>query len=485
MKKGRKKILKTILMSFLFVLLLSANGMTSKAATPEAAIGKKNYTNFEDALKNVKNGQTITLKKNVKFKDTIAINRNVKFTLDLNKKTLTYTGEETGILLRRKVNMTIKNGTFKSADGRALNIGYQANVTIPSGTYQGSIYNTGTLTVKNGKFKDTISNYGTLVIKGGTFENTKDGGNLIYNDCGKKITISGGKFINRSLDSQGIYNYEGNITIKGGTFSTSGYYLIGNISKGKITISDGTFSSSNGLILYDTGKSLVIKGGKFTTTSSEYPLLWSSKKVTISGGTFTAKKAKPILVTKGTLVISGGTFKPYKNTAIIGVAGSGTEIVLKKGTFRNVKLIGDWYVEISSVKLTIDGAKIYADTDMDVFGRVNKLVMKDGLISSKNGLQVYELIMQGGTINMENNGISRDYSFSKTLVQMSGGKIYCKNSTAVNRVQKFTQTGGTIQTDAENTYAVTVSTIWGQEVEVKRIGGKIISKTAGYEINKY
>lgn len=484
MQKEKKKIFTTILMSFLFILLLSINGTTSKAATPEASIGTKNYTRLEDAVKKVKNGQTITLKKNVKLKDTIAINRNVKFTLDLNKKTLNYSGEEVGILLRRKVNITIKNGTFKSTDGTILNIGCQASVAISGGIYRGDIYNTGNLTVKGGKIRDVVNNYGKLTIKGGTFENTKGGDNLIYNGYNGNIAISGGKFVNHASDAAGLYIYEGKLTIKGGTFSTTGDSLIRNSYDGKVTILNGTFSSSNGLIFYDTGKTLTIKGGKFTTTSKEWPVLWSSQKVTISGGTFTQKQVNPILVSKGTLVVSGGTFKPYENCGIIGVAGLDTEIVLKKVTFRNVEVLGGWYVDMSTVNLTIDGAKIYADTDIDVFGYVQKLVMKDGLISQKNRLKTYTLIMNGGTINIENDGIGEDYSYSSIEVQMNGGKIYCKNNTAVNRVKKFVQTGGTIQTDAKETYAVTVSKNWGEKVTIKRTGGKIVSKTAGFEIDK-
>lgn len=84
---------------------------------------------------------------------------------------------------------------------------------------------------------------------------------------------------------------------------------------------------------------------------------------------------------------------------------------------------------------------------------------------------------------MENNGIGEGSQSSNTSVQISGGKIYCKNDTAVKWVYQFTQTGGTIQTDAENTYAVRLSSVKGNKC--KRTGGKIISKTAGYEINKY
>lgn len=212
MRKETRKIAGTIIMSLLFVVLLSINGIQVNAATPEASIGKKNYATLQQAINKVKTGQTIKLKKNVKLSgDNYLVIDGKRFTLDLNKKTISYTGENDACHIKNGANVTVKNGTLK----------------VNGQDREAFFYNEATLTLNNVNCKGSIFNEGRrgeYTFWGHTEPATSRGNCL----------IEGGDF------TEPIYNY-GYMKIKNGKFTSNTNCIV--IKNGTLTIEDGSFKA--------------------------------------------------------------------------------------------------------------------------------------------------------------------------------------------------------------------------------------------------
>lgn len=366
---------------FTCILLLTAMlGMTSFAAASQktaAAIGSKQYTSLDAAVKAVKKGQTIKVTKNITTSDTLAINKSkVSFTIDFGKKTYKYTGKDYAIRLN-KGNVTIKNAKMTVSTGKALYVKSGASATVSSGTFTGNgnsstwdkimdrglFYNCGTLTVKGGTIKAgknaAVHNKGTLKVTGGTFSSSLplkdnsypvDSGALLLNYKEKgKITVSGGTFTANvnvffnggsltikggtftSAKGSALWNTHAAVTISGGTFVSKGDWATvlntsDDLGKGKITIKKGTFTAAN-MVLESWGSStMTINGGTFKTTSTYDPggkrpvmLAFNTSRITVNGGTFTGKKTYLYYQDKKASVkLNGGKFNTkYKRKSTV------------------------------------------------------------------------------------------------------------------------------------------------------------------------
>lgn len=352
-----KKTKKITMLILLTMLLVGVFGTTASArSSTVATIGSKNYTSLEAALKKVKNGQTIVLKKNLTYKKQIKVNRNVKFTLNLNKKSITFPkgAKDSACICIYKGTVTVKNGKVTnknySTNGFTFEVVKGAKLIVSSGTYSGTIGNDGTISIKGGTFKTsgyfTIANYGTLSITGGTFNQTHkfdskkgesaNGAILVNFDAARKVTINGGTFTSNALI---IASDTGRINIKKGTFTsknagnlylggsakvtvTGGTWTVKNDwgaayvhDKAALTIQGGTFKSQWSLLeTYDDTAVIKITGGKFTTTTSNVPMIVCfNGKTTLTGGTFTGKKTwgywiDPANASTSKVKISGAKF---------------------------------------------------------------------------------------------------------------------------------------------------------------------------------
>lgn len=318
----RKK--KSIMLSLLFALLLTFMlGTTSLAATKSttvATIGKKQYTTLAKAVSAVKKGQTITVVKNITTAQSLEIKKNgVTFTIDFGGHTYKCTHKSKYAIFISGGKVTIKNAKMSS---RALfKITSKGKLTINGGTYktQAPVSNSGDMTIQKGTFNRTsysdnysegysslITNYGPtgkLTIKGGTFN--ANGRAAILNSG--TLKISDGKFTAKEIASMQVLweswgyvgllrnygdgNKGGTIEITGGTFN-SPFTVIANVN-GNVTIKGGTFTADQRALLHTIEGSVKISKGTFISlASSKYAMLylWNGK-TTITGGTFTGKKA--------------------------------------------------------------------------------------------------------------------------------------------------------------------------------------------------
>lgn len=351
-----KKMKKGFLIALFFTLLFSIN--VSASAKTVASIGNKNYSSMQQAIKAVKNGQTIKLKANVK---DVRINRKVKFTLNLNKHKITESQRLIGAIDINKATVTLKNGTVK---GR-IYVQKQGNLTLAGGTYSGDIINSGKLTVKKGT---TVSN----------------NGNVLVNEKSGTMKISGGTFKGKAQDAPCISN-SGKLTITGGAFSATGYArVIHNGEKGNVSIKSGTFYSQQGEALINWAK---------TSTA------------TISGGTFWAKKGLTVVANSGKLTMNGGTIKSTITqlpSLYMGSQGGALDCrtnsttVIKKGTISS-KMREAVHVYAGAVKFQLSGgsvkctsperAALYVDTPKSTVS-INESCITS---AEKNGNKIFYL----------------------------------------------------------------------------------------------
>lgn len=387
--KNKRKLTLLLLAAMLLTMLL---GTTASAKSSTAAtIGSEKYTSLEAALKKVKNGQTIVLKKNVTYTKPLTISRNVTFTLNLNKKTITFknTGKSSNSIGLKisKGNVTIKNGTLKesNADSTLLYVNKNASVTIASGTYTGPVTNLGKLTITKGTFKTTaamekskagnflITNRGTLTVNGGTFT-TKRLYLLGNGGSSAELTVNGGTFrqtrtynsdIEKPETSNGsmIYNYQinakgGAVIINGGKFTSGVPVLLA--SCGTVHVQKGTLTAKEGATMALTGNAkATVSGGTWSISSCWANILLRDKsRVEVSSGTFKSECTSVESYDNSTCKISNGKFTTTltdtENVAMLYLTGR-SKITVTGGTFTGKKTCA--YTKDPDATIKISGAK--------------------------------------------------------------------------------------------------------------------------------
>ena len=167
--KGTKflAVLAVLAMAFAaFAIVSDTDSADATSETDVAAIGTVEYDSLVDAIKAVKNGETITLQKDVAAgvgiglfvqtddsykiydnsstaadkKDAIALKVGESFTIDLNGKTYTVADVPVGSTgtvsqafhLEKGLTITIKNGTIESGSTFAGKMLFQTTVTSHS-----------------------------------------------------------------------------------------------------------------------------------------------------------------------------------------------------------------------------------------------------------------------------------------------------------------------------------------------------------------
>lgn len=197
------------------------------------------------------------------------IGNNKEITLDLNRKTLKSSYAGPGL---------VNNGTLTiKGNGKIF-------TTEASAQSRDAIRNYGTLTIENGSFGSSksrgpgIRNYGTTTINGGNFtacDNYLNGGfayaiinqggtmtinnahvsgkmnGIIASNDGNLIINNGDFEVTGPESYYGIYMYNGNVEVNGGTFKKSGntrallYKDTDSDSLGTLTINGGFFQKFN------------------------------------------------------------------------------------------------------------------------------------------------------------------------------------------------------------------------------------------------
>lgn len=255
--------------------------------SPVALVNGVSYYSLQDAL-NV--GGNVVVLKDVQLSSQVKVNKTVA--LDLNGKTISYSG-----------STLLPSGLINVGNGGNLTV--YGNGSIVSGN---NAYAAITVIGNN----DVNSNAVKLTIENGTFQGRyyPISGNGTYHNT--EITINGGTF--SSTEGLCIYHpQEGTLTINGGSFE--GQESAIEIRSGTLTIHGGTFKAT------DTPASSTPNGNGTTSNGVAIAVAQHTTKkpinVTINGGTFEGYSAfyesnpqnnSADDIAKVNLAITGGTF---------------------------------------------------------------------------------------------------------------------------------------------------------------------------------
>ena len=176
--------------------------------------------------------------------------------------------------------------------------------------YEHGIENNGTATINSGTYKgyyQGVINYkGTTTIKGGTFYGSQYDGVLAKTGT---VNISNGTF---SGGHSGAYSgtTSGTLKISGGTFTSGSVGAIGS-DGGEVIVTAGTFKGVGAHAFYSKAGNIYIKGGTFTTTTEVDAFTVKAGTVEISGGSITGGLSG-FAINSGKVTVTGGTFRGNK-----------------------------------------------------------------------------------------------------------------------------------------------------------------------------
>lgn len=208
-----------------------------------------NAKDLQDKLDKATDGVNHIIKIGGNIKGNFTIEANKVITIDLNGKTLSNPGENTGATLTNNGTLIIKDS---SPDKKGTLVTY-------GGASTPALCNNGTATVESGTLtrisrgSPVLVNYGKITFKDGS---TLDANGICYtvidNFKDGEIIVDGGVFKNQHTtgDYDRLFQNRGTVTINGGTFEKSGNgCIIGNYSSsnfcGKTTINGGTFNTKD------------------------------------------------------------------------------------------------------------------------------------------------------------------------------------------------------------------------------------------------
>ena len=343
MKKRRLMLCSIISLIMVFVMAVP---MTVSAAETTVTTGT-----LQAAIDSATSGDVIKLGQN--FNESITIPAGKNITLDLNGKTLTG-GANDAIYVSLGATLTINdsvgNGSVKAATGG-----------------KAAVFNNGTTTIKNGYYTRsagqwyTIVNHGTMTIENAKADASIDGTSSLIENGYSSYTNKD----ERAGYVEGTNAKNPELTIKDGTFVSSGYNAVKNDDGGILNINGGSFSAvrENGAVIQNWHRA-TITAGKFTA---------KGESGTISIGAYNTG------VNDGVTTISGGTFSAEKNAVFAaGVGGNAKgKLTVENGIFSgkmSSELMNSAYdTTFSGGEFTDDPAQYVADGKVAIkFVRANK-----------------------------------------------------------------------------------------------------------------
>ncbi len=429
----------------LSLALLAAVLCLSAHADNVARVGENKYETLQEAVDAVSDGgseaTTIQLLANTTITSSVTItNKNI--VLDLGGYTLTgNSSSELKMLLITNSSdandastVTVQNGTIATAEGT------------------------------QGRGIRIEGNYNTLTVASSVTINTNQGSGSSY-----------------AISVKGNYNQ---VTVKGGTYTTTGYALAYVGASNTLTVEDGTFTAGMGLFGNGTegysGNTINISGGTFTVDAGfHFP---NDDIVTVENCTINATDAG-IVVRAGTVTLGDGV--------VVNVTGTGTTTV------------GDNSVTLQKSAVIFDASANYpglqsnADSKVTITGgtyttagapavAVYTIESDKTVVNSTTGKSTYASIL-GGTYNSYEYSSSATSPYTTYKVKVDDGEnvIYYTNYSAALR--QTASTTYTLTLLADMTTGMTISTtssyVKGKDITLDMNGHTIGSesvKMGGY-----
>ena len=233
------------------------------------------------AINEAQTGDTLKIIADIDLGTTGVTISGKSLTLNLNGKTITYSGDRTAITL---------------SDGVGLNVTDDGSGGIVKATSGSAIWNNST---------------GTVMVEGGTVTASGSSGSAIDNNSTGTVAVNGGTVSASGYSGTAINNSTGTVMVTDGTVSASGSsgIAIWNTSTGTVTVEGGTVSASDssGIAIRTHSNGTVTVSGTAKVTSTN---------TAVNEGTIFIYEA-PSDTPKNVLEITGGT---VENTAVDGYA---------------------------------------------------------------------------------------------------------------------------------------------------------------------
>ncbi len=383
-------------------------------------VNNRYYTRFADAMSAAKEGDTVTLFADYKIGgndyERFIISKNVIFdgnghTVSLNTGSYALRFDSTAEV--RNLNI-VQTGTRGAATAMQVNAGATATVRDSSvkcteKTGYGTV-------ILNGKL---ILESGAKVISEGAADNGSQSvgvrmhspnAELIVND-GAEITTVGNSF---KANDKATGVTSSNITINGGTITTSRHMWEANAAGYTLTIKGGTFVSKHAtdalICLYGTKTPTVnLLGGTFTAKK----IIDTNDAITAIGGTITLN---------GKVIFRGPTPEEFKNTeASIYMPSGNVATKNNSGVQFTTKVDKNWYDAIAAMEgVTVNrmGTLIVPKSYVDA---ANGVFTKEAIEAA--GKQCKVDIVNEGWYNAETAAADGFYFYAGVLVKLSAATV--------------------------------------------------------------
>lgn len=445
--------------------------------------------NYPQLIEELQKGSSVKLGQDItgSYSSGQIVINGVDAVLDLNGKTLTYTGNENDLFKITSGSLTIIDSTGDGTDGTILgitvgnvaNVGASGSLHIKGGTIttkqsERAVFSSGTVIMEGGAISENhngktmraggiFANGGTLKILGGSIDhNSAPYGGGIYTRNNAQVIIEGGEICdNKATDGGGICSFQLSDEEKGNAGSTI------HISGG--TIARNSAVGNGGGIYARLGTSkVIIDGGSITNNEAKTGggvAVEAWCPIDLSGGNIEKNKAEGsgggIAVTDGILTVTGGRIEENVSQGDgggIAVIANGT-INLKGGSIKKNTAQGNGGGIAFAGKGNAFRGLFMQDGDGEI---TENMAAKDGGGVAVTG-DTYQVVIDKGTIaknkagdpkhKIQNASDDPHLDDGKDDICGNGGGIYIAPKSEVGNRTPLTINGGTI---VENeSYAVT------------------------------
>ena len=324
----------------------------------------------------------------------VAGNSNTSTTSFTTKAAVAQVGSTYYTSAQNAVNSISSSGTVKLVNNTTeiVEIASGKNITLDLNgkTITGKIKNNGTLILSGGtvngseqKYEHGIENNGTATINSGTYKGYYQG---VINYKGT-TTIKGGTFYGSQYD--GVLAKTGTVNIYNGTFSGGHSGAYSGTTSGTLKISGGTFTSGSVGAIGSDGGEVIVTAGTFKGVGA-HAFYSKAGNIYIKGGTFTTTtEIDAFTVKAGTVEISGGSI----TGGLSGFAINSGKVTVTGGTFRGNKYNGFWNdtatVYINGGNFSGKNWAIYSGKGKLYYRRTDSQKSDTGKVSSQGWKALY------------------------------------------------------------------------------------------------
>ena len=384
-------------------------------------IGETSYNSLEKAIESSKDGDIIVYQKNATISNKVLVNSTKNIILDLAGNTIRMYNqiENQGNLKitdSSKTEETKGTGTLKTYGISGIINSESGNLTIEKATILNNISGT-----SNSTYVCLIQNYGEIKIVDATLNTTGKYNFAINNNNTGNLTMEGGTITSSGENSDGIWNY-GTLLIKSGTITACDRAIF-NRESGNLTIEGATINATgkNGIgINQSSTEPIVITDGNI---NSKYYGIYNNTtgKIEILGGTITANygiynKNTGEVKVDGTQITSNPESSNERygiynySTGIITLADATITISSNSyscGIYNN----STGNITIDSIALTVTNTASYRHCT-GIYNEAGEIVLKSGTIdvlhkdaSNNTNYHAYGIYNDGnGTVTIGENG---------------------------------------------------------------------------------